>query len=119
MWLQDWDRVHIHGETARAAPGAGNQRKDMSKKALLVSGPPGIGKTTSSHIISKCAALTIRPAKKCLSYCMFAVALFIPERMHLDCVLLRPSAAAEMGKRRARAQQFMLRNVEGAREQHL
>lgn len=27
--------------------------KDFSKKAVLLSGPPGIGKTSSAHIISK------------------------------------------------------------------
>jgi hypothetical protein len=53
QFLQDWERVHLHNEAPRAAPGAANQRKDMSKKALLISGPPGTGKTTSSQIISK------------------------------------------------------------------
>ena len=28
--------------------------KDMSKKAVLLSGPPGIGKTSAAHIISRC-----------------------------------------------------------------
>jgi Holliday junction resolvasome RuvABC ATP-dependent DNA helicase subunit len=27
--------------------------KDMTKKAVLLSGPPGIGKTSSAHIVAK------------------------------------------------------------------
>jgi hypothetical protein len=34
-------------------PGAGKNPKDMSKKAVLLSGPPGIGKTSAAHIVAK------------------------------------------------------------------
>lgn len=54
QFLDDWESVHLHGKAPRQAPGAGAQRKDMSKKAILICGPPGIGKTTAAHIISQC-----------------------------------------------------------------
>ena len=57
QFLDDWESVHLHGNAPRPAPGAGSQKKDMTKKAILICGPPGIGKTTAAHIISKCALL--------------------------------------------------------------
>jgi hypothetical protein len=33
--------------------GGGGKPKDLSKKAVLLAGPPGIGKTSSAHIIAK------------------------------------------------------------------
>eukprot|EP00892_Ulva_mutabilis_P010717 jgi/Ulvmu1/8017/UM004_0254.1 len=53
QFLTDWENVHLHGQAPRPAPGAGSQKKDMSKKAILICGPPGIGKTTAAHIISQ------------------------------------------------------------------
>jgi replication factor C subunit 1 len=52
-WLADWERVHLHGGTPQSAPGAGSAKKDMSKKAVLVSGSPGIGKTTAASLIAR------------------------------------------------------------------
>lgn len=43
-------------EQAAEVKGRGKP-KDLSKKAILLSGPPGIGKTSSASIISRCAPL--------------------------------------------------------------
>lgn len=47
-WLISWNDVHIHKKTkikySKQNPGA---------KCALLSGPPGIGKTTAAHLISK------------------------------------------------------------------
>lgn len=54
QWLFQWNAVHLHGATPEQPKGAGGGRpKDMSKKAVMLSGPPGIGKTSSAHIIAK------------------------------------------------------------------
>ncbi len=52
------DRVHNKGEEpapAKAKGGGwgGGKPKDMTKKAVLLSGPPGIGKTSSATIITR------------------------------------------------------------------
>ncbi|DBA97121.1 TPA: hypothetical protein ACH3X1_014891 [Trebouxia sp. C0004] len=53
-FLQDWERIHLKHEQPREAKGRGGGKpKDMSKKAVLLSGPPGIGKTSSASIISR------------------------------------------------------------------
>lgn len=33
--------------------GGGAKAKDLNKKAVLISGPPGIGKTTAAHIVAR------------------------------------------------------------------
>eukprot|EP00775_Hariotina_reticulata_P011005 gene11005-11159_t len=54
QWLFQWEAVHLRGATPEQPKGAGGGKpKDMSKKAVLLAGPPGIGKTTSAHIIAK------------------------------------------------------------------
>ncbi|DBB08930.1 TPA: hypothetical protein ACH3X3_007571 [Trebouxia sp. C0006] len=53
-FLQDWERIHLKHEQPGEAKGRGGGKpKDMSKKAILLSGPPGIGKTSSASIISR------------------------------------------------------------------
>ena len=48
------ERIHLrHEQPAEAKGGRGGKPKDMSKKAILLSGPPGIGKTSSAMIISR------------------------------------------------------------------
>ena len=46
------DRVHLKGEALQEQKGRGKP-KDLGKKAVLLSGPPGIGKTSSAMIISR------------------------------------------------------------------
>lgn len=50
------DKVHLRHEKPSEAKGRGGGKpKDLSKKAILLSGPPGIGKTSSAMIISRFA----------------------------------------------------------------
>jgi replication factor C subunit 1 len=55
-WLQDWDNIHLRGK-APSPPGTlgkGQKGADpFKKKAVLMSGPPGIGKTSSALILCK------------------------------------------------------------------
>ena len=55
-WLRQWDDVHIHGKAATPATGGGSRvsvKYEKPKKAILLCGPPGLGKTTSAIIVSK------------------------------------------------------------------
>jgi len=49
------ERIHLRGEKVEVKPKGGGKPKDLSKKALMLSGPPGIGKTSSAMIVAKCA----------------------------------------------------------------
>jgi hypothetical protein len=55
QWLKDWRRVHVLGAAPSQVPGARGAKMDLSKKALLISGSPGTGKTTAAQIIGRCA----------------------------------------------------------------
>lgn len=58
-FLQDWERIHLkHQQPTEVKGRGGGKPKDMSKKAILLSGPPGIGKTSSAMIISRELGLT-------------------------------------------------------------
>lgn len=48
--------MHLRHERPAEVKGRGGGKpKDLSKKAVLLSGPPGIGKTSSAIIISRFA----------------------------------------------------------------
>mmetsp|Transcript_54444 Transcript_54444/g.97305 ORF Transcript_54444/g.97305 Transcript_54444/m.97305 type:complete len:791 (-) Transcript_54444:143-2515(-) len=53
-WLRDWDDVVIKGNTKRAGfkPGGG-MPENINARAALISGPPGIGKTTTCRLVAK------------------------------------------------------------------
>eukprot|EP01134_Creolimax_fragrantissima_P003280 CFRG3280T1 len=53
-WLQNWNNRHIKGMTIAASKTAGRGKPDDAhKKAVLLTGPPGIGKTTMATLIAK------------------------------------------------------------------
>ena len=62
--------MHLRHEQAAEVKGRGKP-KDLSKKAILLSGPPGIGKTSSASIISRCWAMcfTCWPVKSMEEFC--------------------------------------------------
>ena len=47
------DRIHLRGEKVEVKPKGGGKPKDLSKKALMLAGPPGIGKTSSAMIVAR------------------------------------------------------------------
>eukprot|EP00933_Yihiella_yeosuensis_P040860 TRINITY_DN35266_c0_g1_i1.p1 TRINITY_DN35266_c0_g1~~TRINITY_DN35266_c0_g1_i1.p1 ORF type:complete len:818 (-),score=211.02 TRINITY_DN35266_c0_g1_i1:195-2363(-) len=53
-WLRDWDDVVLKGKTKKAGfkPGGG-MPDNINARAALISGPPGIGKTTSSRLVAQ------------------------------------------------------------------
>jgi len=68
--LCDRERIHLKHEQPGEAKGRGGGKpKDMSKKAILLSGPPGIGKTSSASIISRCAWCLVAAAGSHVSAC--------------------------------------------------
>ena len=56
-WLNDWNKNHLHNTGKKAAPkpapwGMANDNGAWAKAALL-SGPPGVGKTTTAYLVAK------------------------------------------------------------------
>jgi len=53
-WLRDWDDVVLRGRT-KAAPfkPGGGMPDNINARAALVSGPPGIGKTTACRLVAR------------------------------------------------------------------
>ncbi|CAK0853822.1 unnamed protein product [Prorocentrum cordatum] len=53
-WLRDWDDVVLRGKAKKATfrPGAGAP-DNVGARAALVSGPPGIGKTTTARLVAQ------------------------------------------------------------------
>ncbi|KAL6776732.1 RFC1 [Auxenochlorella protothecoides x Auxenochlorella symbiontica] len=59
QWLREWEAVHLHGREPSGAAGArGKGAADLKKRAVLISGPPGIGKTTAALCL--CRELGLR-----------------------------------------------------------
>lgn len=50
-WLQRWFEQNTQGKQQKGKKGGGDSSN--TKKAVLLSGPPGIGKTTSARLITK------------------------------------------------------------------
>lgn len=48
-WLQRWDAVHLK-KTTKPPP---YSKENPGAKAALLSGPPGIGKTTSATLVAR------------------------------------------------------------------
>ena len=54
IWLRDWERVHLKGEEPTLPPNSKKEKMaDFKKKAVLIAGSPGIGKTSAALIISR------------------------------------------------------------------
>eukprot|EP00913_Durusdinium_trenchii_P000302 g276.t1 len=53
-WLRDWDDVVFKGKVKKAAfkPGGG-MPENINARAVLISGPPGIGKTTACRLVAQ------------------------------------------------------------------
>jgi replication factor C subunit 1 len=54
-WLKDWDDVHIRGFKKEVPKSRGGWQNEVrvNAKSVLLSGPPGIGKTSACRIICK------------------------------------------------------------------
>lgn len=60
-WLRDWDDVVLKGKTKTPPEPEGKEwmkfrpaPENINARAALISGPPGIGKTTTSVLVAKC-----------------------------------------------------------------
>jgi replication factor C subunit 1 len=52
-FLTMWEDVHIRGMAPGQVPGGGSKNRDMTLKSVLLSGSPGIGKTSCATIIAR------------------------------------------------------------------
>lgn len=67
--MKSWDALFLHS----GQKGKGKKQADSAaKKAVLLSGPPGIGKTTTAKVVSQMLGL------QAIEVFFFVFALFIP-----------------------------------------
>ena len=52
-WIRSWDAIHIAGTKPKPAFASYGKDKGLGAKAALISGPPGIGKTTTATLLGK------------------------------------------------------------------
>lgn len=52
-WLQDWEDVVLRGKSKKLAFRHGSVPDNLNARAALVSGPPGIGKTTTCRLVAQ------------------------------------------------------------------
>ena len=69
QWLQNWDKNHQRGGEKGGAKrplpwgGSGGREDGSSFKAALLSGPPGIGKTTTATLVCQVGSSTWQMAE--------------------------------------------------------
>ncbi|CAE8732512.1 unnamed protein product, partial [Polarella glacialis] len=59
-WLRDWDEVVLRGKTKEIPAQDPNKKfqpapDNVNARAVIVSGPPGIGKTTTCSLVARCS----------------------------------------------------------------
>ena len=63
-WLRDWDDVVLRGKKKEIPAPDPKQKfqpppENLNARAVLVSGPPGIGKTTTCTLVAKCSRFKV------------------------------------------------------------
>ena len=52
-WLRDWENVCLRGQKKMQSPSRPGSFENINARAALVSGPPGIGKTTTCRLVAE------------------------------------------------------------------
>lgn len=58
-WLMTWQKYFADEAAAKAAGDKKKKKDETFMKAVLISGPPGIGKTTAAHIVAKACGFCV------------------------------------------------------------